>query len=89
MNLYVLSGILLAIIFILWRVYRAGAKSKQTQIERDTLEANLGVEHAIREELIELKEKQKKELDVILNDPESARNLWLRDNSTSSDSRDT
>ena len=83
MNVYVLLGILAAFGFVAWRLYRAGAKNKAISIERDSLEANLGVEHAIRDDLIEAKEEQKKELDSV-SDFESARNVWLRDNSDSS-----
>ena len=59
MNLYVLLGILAAFGFIAWRLYRAGAKNKAISIERDSLEETLGVEHAIRDELIEEKRLNK------------------------------
>jgi len=78
MNVYVLLGILIAFGFIAWRLYRAGAKNKATSIERDSLEENLGVEHAIREELLEKTREQKKEMDVVTGSFKSARDAWLR-----------
>lgn len=83
MNVYVLLGILTAVGFVAWRLYRAGARNKVISIERDSLEESLGVEHAIRDELIEEKQDQNKELDSV-SDFESARNVWLRDNSDTS-----
>jgi len=88
MNLYVLLGILAVFGFIAWRLYRAGAKNKAISIERDSLEENLGVEHAIRDELTKEKKGQKEELDRISNDFDSARNVWLRDNPSSPSPRD-
>lgn len=77
MNLYVLLGILAVFGFIAWRLYRAGAKNKAISIERDSLEESLGVEHAIRDELIEEKKEQKKELDSVAGF-DSARDVWMR-----------
>ena len=85
-TIYIGLAILAVFGFGAWKLYSSGASNRSIKIERDTLEENLGVEHAIREELIKSKEKQKKELDIISHDFESARNLWLRDNSDSSDS---
>jgi len=78
MNVYVLLGTLAILGFIAWQIYRAGAKHKATSIERDSLEENLGVEHAIREELLEERKEQKKKMDVIVSSFKSARNAWLR-----------
>ncbi len=78
MNLYVLLGILTAVGFVAWKLYRAGAKNKAASIERDSLEENLGVEHAIREELLEERKEQRKKMDIITGSFESARNAWLR-----------
>ena len=78
MNLYVLLGILAVFGFMAWRLYRAGAKNKAASIERDSLEENLGVEHAIREELLEERKEQRKKMDIITGSFKSARNAWLR-----------
>ena len=83
MNLYVFLGILVAFGFGAWKLYNAGAKNEATSIERDSLEETLGVEHAIRDDLIEEKQEQKKELDSV-SDFESARNVWLRDKDNTS-----
>ena len=84
MNVYVLLGILAVVGFVAWRLYRAGAKNKATSIERDSLEENLGVEHAIREELLEDRKEQRKKMDIITGSFKSARDVWLRykDNSS-------
>jgi len=89
MNLYVLLGVLATVGFVAWRLYCAGAKNKAISIEHDILEENLGVEHAIRDELTEDKKKQKEELDRISNDFESTRNVWLRDDDSSTPPRDS
>ena len=86
MNVYVLLGILATVSFVAWRLYAAGARNKATSIERDSLEENLGVEHAIRGELLEKAKEQKKEMDVVTGSFESARNAWLRNKDNSSDS---
>lgn len=86
MNLYLLLGILLTVGFVAWRLYRAGARNKATSIERDSLEENLGVEHAIREELLEKTREQKKEMDVVTGSFKSAVNAWLRNKDNSSNS---
>ena len=86
MNLYLLLGILVTIGFVAWRLYAAGAKNKATSIERDSLEDNLGVEHAIREELLEKTREQKKEMDVVTGSFKSARDAWLRNKDNPSNS---
>jgi len=86
MNVYVLLGILATVGFVAWRLYAAGARNKATSIERDSLEENLGVEHAIREELLEEKKKQRKKMDIITGSFKSARNAWLRNKDNSSNS---
>ena len=88
MNIYVLLGILAVFAFGAWRLYRAGAKNKAISIERDSFEETLGVEHAIRDELVEEKEEQKKELDSV-SDFDSARNVWLRNDSDTSRTNDS
>lgn len=85
MNVYVLLGILATVGFVAWRLYAAGARNKATSIERDSFEDTLGVEHAIREELRENKDHQKKELDSF-SDFNRARDAWLRDDDNSSNS---
>ncbi len=84
MNIYFLLAILTILGFIAWRFYHAGAKSKSVEIERDSLEETLGVEHAIQENLIEERKKQREKMDI-LDNFESARNIWLRNNSDSPD----
>jgi len=86
MNLYILLGILATFGFIALWIYRAGAKNEATSIERDSLEENLGVEHAIREELLEKTREQKKEMDVITRSFKSARDAWLRNKDNPSNS---
>ena len=88
MNVYLLLGILTVVGFVAWRLYRAGARNKAISIERDSLEDTLGVEHAIRDELIDEKKEQSKELDSV-SDFESARNVWLRDSSDTSRTNDS
>jgi len=86
MNVYILLGTLAVFGFIAWRLYRTGAKHKATSIELDSIEESLGVEHAIREELLEERKEQRKKMDVIVGSFKSARDAWLRykDNSPKS-----
>ena len=63
-----------------------GARNKATSIERDSFEENLGVEHAIREELLDKTKEQRKKMDVIVGSFKSARNAWLRNKDNSSNS---
>jgi len=83
MNVYILLGTLATFGFIAWRLYRAGAKHKAASTERDSLEENLGVEHAIREELLEERKEQRKKMDVIVGSFKSARDAWLRNKDSS------